>query len=191
MGMYDTISIADPLPFTDEMKELGLDQNSYNWQTKDLGESMGHFIIQGGELFEELYKTTTHIPGDPYASSFMDRVGRVERSDPYLEKVNYHGIVFFCNIVQNAQDKWDCWIEFKAYFTHGKVDKIELFKFEKKDNADRKKVEAEYWEEMRRKDNLWYNKYIFHTRTYRKFKLKIWQRFWAKVYTIAFRLSYL
>ena len=32
MGMFDTISVADKLPFNDEMVKLGLDKNVFQFQ---------------------------------------------------------------------------------------------------------------------------------------------------------------
>ena len=55
MGMFDTVSVSDPLPFTEEMISLGLDINNHNWQTKDLHNAMEMYFIQGGELFVEKF----------------------------------------------------------------------------------------------------------------------------------------
>ena len=56
MGMFDTINVSDPLPFSDEMKELGLNINNDSFQTKDLENTLSLYYIQGGKLFLEKYK---------------------------------------------------------------------------------------------------------------------------------------
>lgn len=180
MGMYDTISISDQLPFTDEMKELGLDKNNHDWQTKNLGGYFGSFFIQNGELFEQEYKKISHKEGDPNGNSIMDRVGYIERSEPFLKKIDFHGEIYFYNYVSDVQDKWDCWIEFKATFSHGKVEKIELIKFNKTDVEERKKREREFWLEADKERNLWYNKYIFYTKIGRFIRIK-WTVFCFKI----------
>ena len=47
MGMFDNISVADPLPYNSEMSELGLDINNRSFQTKDLDCVLAEYIIQG------------------------------------------------------------------------------------------------------------------------------------------------
>jgi len=77
----------------------------------------------------------------------------------------------------NVQDKWDCWVEFKAVFTESKLQKIELFKFDKTDNAERKQRNIEWEKQLEREDNLWYNKYFFRTKPYFWFYRKIFIKF--------------
>ncbi len=91
MGMFDTISISGDLPFSQEMIDLGINKNNLSFQTKDLDCTMSHYFIQNGELFEEKYKTEEWIAGDPNAKSIMDKIGHMQREDPYFEKVNFHG----------------------------------------------------------------------------------------------------
>ena len=46
------------------------------------------------------------------------------------------------------QNKWDCWIEFKAIFSNGIVDRYELVEFKKTDNTERLKQEKEWKEKI-------------------------------------------
>lgn len=177
MGMFDTISISGDLPFSQEMIDLGINKNNLSFQTKDLECTMSHYFIQNGELFEEKYKTEEWIAGDPNAKSIMDKIGHMQREDPYFEKVNFHGEIYFYEFLMNVQDKWDCWVEFKAVFTESKLQKIELFKFDKTDNAERKQRNIEWEKQLEREDNLWYNKYIFRTKPYFWFHRKIFIKF--------------
>lgn len=163
MGMFDDISVSDALPYSDEMKELGIDINVRAFQTKDLENYMGHYFIQGGKLFERKYKVNEWVPGDENAKNFMDRLGYMKQEDEYLEQVMHHGEVYFYDFRCDVKDKWDCWIEFKAVFTNGIVDRYELIKFEKTDNAERLQRDKEWKAKLEATYNIWYNKYFFHT----------------------------
>ena len=175
MGMFDNISISDSLPFTQEMKDLGIDSNDRSWQTKDLECYMGEYVIQGGKLFEQKYKIENWIQGNKSSKNFVDRIGYLDRKEPYLSQVHYHGEVFFYNFIQDVQGKWDCWVEFKAIFTNGIVERYELVKFEKEENTERKQRDKEFYNNLQRERNLWYNKYFFHTKPYRWFTFRIWR----------------
>jgi hypothetical protein len=188
MGMFDTISVSGDLPFSQEMIDLGIDKNNLSFQTKDLDCTMSHYIIQNGELFEEKYKTEEWIAGDPTAKSIMDRIGFMERKGPYFDKVNFHGEIYFYEFLTNVQDKWDCWVEFKAVFTDGKLQKLELFKFDKTDNAERKARDAEMKEKIEKEQKRWINKYFFYTKFYRFLHYKIWINFWDMVERFASKM---
>ena len=189
--MFDTISVSGDLPFSQEMIDLGIDKNNLSFQTKDLDCTMSHYIIQNGELFEEKYKTEKWIEGNKNAKSIIDKIGHMQREDPYFEKVNFHGEIYFYELLMNVQDKWDCWVEFKAVFTDGKLQKLELFKFEKTDNAERKARDEQFIENMRKEQNRWINKYFFYTKPYNFFHYKIWMNFWETIAMFADKMKFL
>lgn len=172
--MFDTISISDTLPYTQEMKDLGLDINNHSWQTKDLDNVLSQYFIQGGRLFLQKYKIDNWVNGDPNGKSFLDKLGYLDRKDTYLEPIYHHGEIYFYDSVRDVQDKWDCWIEFKAVFTNGGLDRYTLVKFDKEDNAERIQLYKKFKDEMRERDSKWYNKYLFYTRPYRWFSRKVW-----------------
>ena len=175
--MFDNISVADPLPYNSEMSELGLDINNRSFQTKDLDCVLAEYIIQGGKLFERKYKEEKWVEGDSKSKNWVDRIGRIERGDPYLELVNYHGEIYFYDYQDNVKDKWDCWVEFKAVFSNGVVDRYELIRFDKTDNSDRLIREKQWKEEMDRAEKVWYNKHFRYTRPYRWFSNKWYRAF--------------
>ena len=189
--MFDTISVSGDLPFSQEMIDLGIDKNNLSFQTKDLDCTMSHYIIQNGELFEEKYKTEKWIEGNKNAKSIIDKIGHMQREDPYFEKVNFHGEIYFYELLMNVQDKWDCWVEFKAVFTDGKLQKMEAFKFEKTDNAERKARDEQFIENMRKEQNRWINKYFFYTKPYNFFHYKIWMNFWETIAMFADKMKFL
>jgi hypothetical protein len=190
MGMFDTICISDALPYSDEMKELGLDK--YNdWQTKDLDCCMSVYFIQGGKLFEQNFKNSEWKEGDPKGESVMDRIGTLVQSEPYLEKKDFHGEIRFYDYIDDVAGKWDCWVEFKAIFTHGNLDRFELAEFKKTDSAERKENDRKFWEETKKRNSVWYNKFIFHTKAFRWFNFRVWFRFWSKVSTASAKIAHL
>ena len=190
MGMFDTLSISDSLPYTQEMKDLGLDKNNHNWQTKDLDNALNLYYVQGGRLLLQKYKKTEWLEGDKNANSLMDRLGYFNREDPYLEPVYYHGEIYFYDFIHDVEDKWDCWVEFKAVFTNGTVDRYELVRFDKKDSFERKQREKEWVEHINTQNNKWINKYFFHTKPVRWFRQRVWYRGCMALSNFFNKLSY-
>lgn len=174
--MFDTISVSGSLPFSEEMISLGLDKNNLSFQTKDLDCVLDCYVIQNGELFVQKYKTSKWIEGDKNGKSFMDKIGHMERDGPFLQKLYFHGEIFFYEYFYDIQDKWDCWVEFKAVFTDSKLQTIELFKFEKTDNAERKARNLQFMERIKKENARWINKYFFHTSAFCWFRRKIYHK---------------
>lgn len=180
MGMFDYISVSDQLPFNQEMKDLGLNINNHTWQTKDLINCLAKYYIQEGRIFLQKYKKEEFIEGDKNSDNYMDRMGYIDRSDPYLEPISYHGEIYFYNYDNDVQGKWDCWVEFKAIFTNSIVDRYELVNFEKTDNTERKKLEENWKQKIQYQNSRWINKYLLHTKAYRKFS-RLWYRFFTAI----------
>ena len=191
MGMFDTISISDPLPFTEEMISLGLDINNHNWQTKDLHNAMETYFIQGGELFVEKFNKEVWVEGDKNAEHFLDRMGHLERQEPYLKKIPFHGEIIFYDYAHDVDGKWDCWVEFKAIFTNGSLQKIELVKFNKEDNSERLEREKKWKEQLEHSERVWYNKYFRHTKAYHWFAHRVWYSFFMNLGNLCHKISHI
>ena len=160
MGMFDTIAVAEKLPITQEMIDLGLEEKLQEFQSKDLNCCLDLYFMQNGRLFVEKYKETKWIEGDKKAKSIFARLGHMERNDPYQEDTNFHGKVNFYNYIMDVAGKYDCMIEFCATYDKGQLEKIELVEFEKTDNAPRKERDLAWRKEAERIQNAWYNKYF-------------------------------
>ena len=171
------------------MKELGLDVNNYKFQTKDLNSFMDHYYIQGGKLFLEKYKSEEWVKGDESSKDLFGKLGYMNKKEPYMEQVSYHGEIYFYEYVQSIRDKWDCWIEFKAVFSNGAVDKYELVKFTKTDNADRLKKEQEFQDQIKKTTNKLSNRYFFNTKPVRWFNRKVWYRTWHRLGEFCYSMS--
>lgn len=168
MGMFDTIQWGDRLPFTEEMKGLGLDKNNWSFQTKDFDCFLHNYIVQDGRLFLQKYKNNVWVEGDPKAKSVMDRLGTYQRSEPYLEeqKTVTHTVHMY-EYRTNVIGLWDCSVEFKVVFIRGAVESVELVHFEKLPNTQRKQMNREWKERMNLINSYWYNRFIFNTSVYR------------------------
>lgn len=175
-----------------EMLDLGIDDimlSKRNWQTKDLDNAMAEYVIQSGKLMLRKYRVEEWVPGDPKAKSWSDRIGYLNREEPYYEEQKHHGIINFYEHLDDVQGKWDCWVEYNATFTNGILDKIELSKFEKTDNEERKRNNKAWADKLQKERAIWYNKYFFHTKAYRWFSNKIWYRFFTKLANICNKIA--
>jgi hypothetical protein len=182
MGMFDTIQWGDNLPFSEEMKGLGLAKNNWSFQTKDLDCCLADYVVQDGIFFLKKYKNDKWVEGDPNAKSFMDRFGSHERTEPHLEPEKITTTIYMYDYRHDVLGLWDCTIEFKVVLINGKVDSIELFEFKKVPSADRKEQEHKWHAEQEYENSRWYNNFIFHTSSYR------WVR--RKLSTILYKTGY-
>lgn len=162
--MFDYISVTDKLPTNAEIDAAGLDLYKEPFQTKDLDNIMATYYIQGGRLFVEKFKVTEWVD-DPEAFAG----GYIDRKEPYQEEVvDYHGKINFYHIID--KDNYDHWVEYDACFNHGNVEKIELVKYKKESNVEKKASLQAWMEENVKRSNKWYNKYIFYTKWWGKIR---------------------
>ena len=167
MGMYDSISWGDNLPYSPEMQKIGLDKRDWVFQTKDLDCTLTNYIVQDGKLCEQKFKHNEWIEGDPAAKSFIDRLGRVSRREPYLEPVKITATVRMYDYRYGVLDQWDCKVEYEVIFVDGKVKSVKLVKFKKESDIDRKAHERRWREERAREAARWINRFFFYTLPYR------------------------
>lgn len=180
MGMYDDIFVKDQLPLSQEMIDFGVgDKNTY-FQSKDLECAMAVYKIENGELFIEKFAKTEWIEGDKKAKTLIGRLGYLKREEPYFEKVPHHGDVGFYDFydVKKGEKTYEVWVEFNARFGNGKVEKIDLVKFEARDVTERVIAEEKRNEEYRAKMELPIYKYFLNARWFNFFKRK-WASFWS------------
>jgi hypothetical protein len=160
MGMFDSIAVAEKLPLTQEMIDLGLEDKLHEFQTKDLYCSLDLYFMQNGRLFIEKHKEIKWIEGDKKAKDLMSRIGSLQKIEPYQEDTHFHGKFNFYDFKTNVADKYDCTIEFCALYDKGQLEEIKLVRFEKTDNTARKERESAWQKEIDRVANIWYNKYL-------------------------------
>lgn len=136
MGMFDEIKVNVDLPLDDELKSLSVDWKNKIFQTKDLENLMSFYIItEDGDILEEIVEreyipyTEGELGTKPKFSVWKDVIEKSRRT----QKLDYHGtLIFYCGAEISEEE--DMWIDFKAYFSYGKLDKIILFNKEKTKN---------------------------------------------------------
>lgn len=167
MGMFDTVAICDPLPISKEMEELGLTKNDWSLQTKDFDRVLDLYVVQGGKLHLRLHRDSVWVEGDPKAKWPLDRVGYYRKENPYLQKVYFTGQFRGYDVRQDVEPHWDVWAEWLFTVVDGEIESVELIKFTKTDNTERKARQKELFESIERENSLWYNRFFFHTRPIR------------------------
>lgn len=130
--MYDTIIFnRESLSGIDERvdKYLSLIKGSQvSFQTKDFDCHLVTYKVENGQLFYEKVEREW-VESDGMFGGYMNEISRS------LKKREDTVTVYFYDFLFN--DVADIWIEFKAVFIKGVLDKIELFKFEETCSKDR------------------------------------------------------
>ena len=204
MGMFDTIIVSQDLPINDAMKRLnidtrlnllrgsnpdkGFDEVCEHFQTKDLVCSLLYYKLENNKLYEQKFKESKWIEPDPKTKDELS-FGHLERSGEYWEEVPYHGIINFYTGINDVMDRYDVWVEYKATFSHGTLENVELFEFNEESNEERRNKEIKWKMLQDYEQNLWYNKYIFHRKLWRKFQFKVWYKSWNNLGQICFKIS--
>lgn len=184
MSMFDEITVEKDLPIPEELKQLNFNWKTHNFQTKDLDNCMLKYVIkEDGRLFEHVIERD-YIPWSEEEKKakkisswdlWKDVIEKGERWD----EINHHGTIVFYTY-ENFDDTQDFWLEFKAYFVYGKIDKIELseFKIEKSLKLHNKEIQEKREQEQLRPWNRFkhYASYIG------------WKWFWRKVSKFCYSL---
>lgn len=180
--MFDSITVKQNLPLPEEIKNLK-DWKNYQFQTKDLDNCLlEYWISEDGELFE-------HVVEREYVPYTKEEKKKLKSWDLWKdviekgskdEKVNHHGTLTFYTY-DEIDDDTSFWVEFKAYFVYGKLDKVESveFKLDKERKINNKKWEEEYKKRAKHPWNVFkrYAAYIG------------WRWFWRKVSNLLYKLS--
>jgi hypothetical protein len=184
MGMYDEIYVKQDLPLPEEIKNL-FDWKNYRFQTKDLDNCLGEYIINEYNELVEVITEREYIPYTekekkelkPKPWSIWKEV--IEKEKTY-KNINYHGIIKFYTFDSLNEDN-NFWVDFQAYFVYGKLDKIELLEF--KIDSEGKKRNKEFFKEMERRKKEPWNLF----KTYASYLG--WSWFWRKLNKCLFKVS--
>lgn len=117
--MFDTIFVKADLPLTDELASLDVKWNERDYQTKSLENCMSTYeITKDGDLvtYNDAWWDDNSLKRDPM-------------------KVPCHGRILFYDYIEDVAGH-DWFVDFIAYFTYGKLDKIEL------ENVDKTPVQV-------------------------------------------------
>ena len=168
LGMFDTIICKYPLPRPIIPMELEkLDFNSLNYQTKCLENCLNYYEIrEDGTLWVERTESE-HVEGDKNSKTFSGRFGYFKTIKSWWEPVSdFTGSVEFYesygfggsanpDLLNN-----DYWVEYKALFILGKINTIDLVKFQATNNTERKVRDTEWKTALKNKNELWNRWYI-------------------------------
>lgn len=162
--MFDEIQCKVPLPAKRGVKTAA-EWKGYTFQTKDLDNFLGHYEIRKSGLWvkEVEYKKPTPNKKRQKEKNWLSDPLEIE-SEKWV-KESFTGYVQFYTFIHDIDNEHDLWVEFGAHFDKGKLqDKVELLKWEKETNAERKANTRE-WEEkasLRKEyENKWRYKYCF------------------------------
>lgn len=135
MGMFDEIIVKQHLSIPDEIKHLDIDWSNHKFQTKDLDNCLSEYVIsEDGYLYEHIIERE-YIPFTEAERKDKELVKPWDIWKDVIEKgshnkkiEDFHGTIMFYAF-EELDDQNDFWLDYKAYFVYGKLDKIELIEF--------------------------------------------------------------
>jgi hypothetical protein len=177
MGMFDSIYCLRKLPLNKELKTFKIKWSEVEFQTKNLENCLITYEITRSGHLVELAKEYEYIPFteeelNSQAHKAWNIYKDIKEVSCKRQKVNYHGVIDFYSC-QEFSDQEDIWVEFRAYFIYGKLDKIELKECKKSKSRSISNGEwAKKYEEEQKKTWSKIKSFL------RKFG---WMTFWRKV----------
>lgn len=178
MGMFDYLRVKKEIPLPEDLKSLKLNWKNLEFQTKDLDNCLlEYFIDEEGHLFE-VDVEREYVPFTEEEKKQNKKSGKwhlwkdvIEKSKTN-KKINFHGKIKFYTY-ETLNENEDFCLDYDAYFVYGKLDKIELVKFEKLES--RKKSLEKFFKEIEEKENT------FSRRLKKKMRRLGWDFFWKRV----------
>ena len=184
MGMFDSIQVKKDLEIPDEIKNLK-DWKNHNFQTKDLDNCLSDYIINEYNELVEVIVDRKYIPHTKEERKNSDIKPwnlwkDVIEGEKTYKIIDYHGIINFYTY-DSIDDDTDFWLDYKAYFIYGKLDKIEFLEFRK--DSERKLSNKKFFEELEKeKKSFWYK--------FKKIaKFLGWNWFWKKIALFCYKAS--
>jgi len=185
MGMFDSLHTKAELPLNEDLKHLPIKWDEIEFQTKDLENCLLHYTIsEDGRLLEHVveqeYVYYTEEEKKQKSRKPWDFYKDVIIKNEYDKEIPHHGVINFYTSVDYT-DEEEFWVEFNAYFTHGKLDRMELLK------CDKQKSRAVYHKEWEEKRKIEEQK--FWNRTKKVLRYIGWRWFWNKMSRYCYKLS--
>jgi len=185
MGMYDELTVKTELPLPEEVKHLNIDWKAHRFQTKDLENCLVDYVLtEQGKLVErvvdrEYIEYTEEEKKDKNRKPWNIWKDVIEKNERFVD-TNFHGTIFFYAF-EEFDDKHDFWLDYKAYFVYGQLDKIELVEFKKSKSykITNKEIEEQYKLEAKRPWNV-----------FKRLASRVgWRWFWKKISNLCQHLS--
>ena len=152
MGLYSIIHCNYPLPIVLENTADIL------FQTKDLKcDTMDYEITKDGKLLRYEYDYENVPPEEnPYKNNpILAWMYSIKASNERKTEVAFHGEIVFYEYVEISKYKYRL-LEFKATFTHGSLEKMEVIKDEFEDVTEVRKQADEIIARFTNKTRKWY-----------------------------------
>lgn len=180
--MFDEIYVKQDLPLPDEIKSLK-DWRNYTFQTKDLDNCLSEYIINE---YNQLVEVITEREYIPYTEEERKKARpweiwkEVKEGAKTYKNTNYHGLITFY-VYDNIDEDTSFWADFKATFTHGELEKIELVEFKK--TPGRKTLDEEFYKKLELEKKKPWN-------VFKKYATYLgWRWFWRKVEKLIFKIE--
>lgn len=184
MGMFDSIQVKKDLEIPEEIKFLK-DWKNHDFQTKDLDNCLSDYIINE---YNELVEVVVDRKYIPYTEEERKRLKikpwdlwkDVIEGETTYKIIDFHGTINFYTY-ESIDDDTDFWIDYKAYFIYGKLDKIELVEFKK--DTQRKTNNKKFFEEIEKEKKS----FCFLFKKYASYLG--WRWFWKNVDKTLYKVS--
>jgi hypothetical protein len=162
MGMYDDIVCKYHLPLPEDTKGF----HPCGFQTKDLDNALDCYEIREDGTLWLRECEREYTDGDPNGKTFLERFGIVKETKVWWTHVKLTKSIDMYDY-QHGEGEYDYWVVFSIQFVDGVINKINLVKFDAKDNAKRKEDDKRHIEELKQR---------------MKFESTLFYRFFCKPY---------
>jgi hypothetical protein len=168
MGMFDSIKVDYKLERPKELDGFDVDIQEIEYQTKDLESCLLYYTIrENGELWLKDEKFKWVDDDNAFLKGYLEVVSSEDRP------ANYHGILnFYCYEELGEKDGrfYFYSVDYEAKFSDNKLVDLKTLEYKVEDITERKQKSDKFWEKEQEKRNKFYNKYLFHTKSYIKLK---------------------
>jgi hypothetical protein len=144
MGMYDDIVCKYPLPLPEDTKGF----NPCGFQTKDLDNALDCYEIREDGTLWLRECEREYTDGDPNGKTFLERFGIVKVTKVWWTHVKLTKSIDMYTY-QHGEGEYDYWVVFSIEFVDGVINKINLVKFDAKNNSKRKENDRQFIEELK------------------------------------------
>jgi len=127
---------------------------SCDFQTKDFDCLLGYYKIDSNGTLFILRREGMFIEGDKDSKNLFDRLGHFKVEKEFYEPVNDTATIEMYDYKRSNESEYDFYISYKICFVKGIVTDIFIHEFKAHANAERKKRDKEFAEQMKKNAEL-------------------------------------
>ena len=146
MGMFDDIVCKYPLPLPEDTKGF----HSLGYQTKDLDNDLDCYEIREDGTIWLRECEREYTDGNPNGKTFAEKFGIVKETKVWWTHVKLNKNISMYTY-QHGDGQYDYWVEFIIEFVDGVINKIELIRFDARDNTKRKEDNKQHIEKIKKR----------------------------------------